>query len=136
MKNILLTLAAITVVSSVAPTTFASPLPSSTGRVSSSNHSVASHASSKYAGRVHSSNYSHATVVNRGNYQLTHGTRFSNGYFYTGRSHAHWSCSRFDTRYGCTCYFDPCCECWYYWCQPASCYYPVTYCPYRTYCWE
>jgi len=67
------------------------------------------------------------------NYHVNHGVRFSGGYYYRGRSHYHWSYQRFDARYGCTCYFDPCCSTWYYWCQPAGCYYPVSYCPYRTY---
>jgi hypothetical protein len=22
---------------------------------------------------------------------------------------------------------DPCCNCYYYWCAPQQCYYPVTY---------
>jgi hypothetical protein len=68
------------------------------------------------------------------NYHRTHGTRFSHGYCYYGRTHYHWSRQCWDTRYGCTCYFDPCCNCWYYWCEPVGCYYPVSYCPYRTYC--
>jgi hypothetical protein len=70
------------------------------------------------------------------NYHQTYGTRFAYGYFYRGRNHAHWSYQRWDARYGCNCYYDPCCTCWYYWCEPASCYYPVSYCPYQTYCWN
>jgi hypothetical protein len=80
---------------------------------------------------------SNRTVVNKGshdrpgrysNYNLTHGTKFAHGYFYRGRDHFHWSLHRYDSRYGCECYFDPSCSRWYYWCQPDSCYYPVSYC--------
>jgi hypothetical protein len=78
--------------------------------------------------RIHSDRYA--------NYHQTYGTKFAYGYLYRGRNHAHWSYQRWDARYGCTCYYDPCCTCWYYWCEPASCYYPVSYCPYRTYCWS
>ena len=84
---------------------------------------------------INRSNY----TGNRGNYtnyHLTYGTRFAQGYFYRGRSHSHWTYTRFDSRYGCTCYYDPCCSCWYYWCEPATCYYPVAYCPYQTYAWS
>jgi hypothetical protein len=80
------------------------------------------------ASRAHSGQYT--------NYHQTYGTKFAYGYFYRGRNHAHWSYQRWDSRYGCNCYYDPCCTCWYYWCEPVSCYYPVSYCPYRTYCWS
>lgn len=69
------------------------------------------------------------------NYHLTYGTRFAYGYCYYGRQHNHWSICRYDARYGCNCYYDPYACNWYYWCEPAACYYPVTYCPYRTYAW-
>ena len=81
------------------------------------------------------SHLSHTGGRSFSNYHLTNGTRFDHGYFYRGRSHSHWSSQRYDARYGCTCYYDPCCSTWYYWCQPANCYYPVSYCPYRTYYW-
>lgn len=38
-------------------------------------------------------------------------------------------------RYGCTLYYDPELECYYYWCEPDGCYYPVSYCPYQRYVW-
>lgn len=38
-------------------------------------------------------------------------------------------------RYGCTLYYDAELECYYYWCAPDSCYYPVSYCPYQRYGW-
>jgi hypothetical protein len=81
-------------------------------------------------------NISHDNGNKYANYHLTNGTKFAHGYFYRGREHSHWSSHRFDSRYGCECYFDPCCSCWYYWCQPDGCYYPVTHCPYRVYTWS
>ena len=100
----------------------------------SSSHRSNSHASS-YRSNSHGShaNYNNGRSFNH-NYHTTHGTRFQHGYFYRGHSHSHWTYQRYDSRYGCVCYYDPCCSCWYYWCEPASCYYPVTYCPYPTYC--
>jgi hypothetical protein len=70
---------------------------------------------------------------NHHNYHLHHGTKFHHGYCYHGRHHNHWTVIRFDPRYGCNCYWDPCVLAWYYWCQRDVCYYPVTYCPYRCY---
>ncbi len=67
------------------------------------------------------------------NYHHTHGSRFSHGTYYRGRSHYHWSCQHWDMRYRCYCYWDPCCRHWYYWCQPMQCYYPVSYCPTGSY---
>jgi hypothetical protein len=75
--------------------------------------------------------------VNKGNssYHLQHGTKFSQGYFFKGKQHTHWTSRSFDKRYGCWTYYCPSTCCSYYWCEPACCYYPVTYCPYKTYCW-
>jgi len=87
-------------------------------------------------GGSHGSHAVHGGGHSNHNYHVNHGTRFSHGYFYNGRNHSHWSQQRFDRRYGCTCYFDSGCNAWYYWCQPAGCYYPVSYCPYGTYCWN
>jgi hypothetical protein len=70
------------------------------------------------------------------NYHLTHGRPFRHGYNYPGRHHAHWAYTRFDVRYGCTLYYDPELECYYYWCEPDDCYYPVSYCPYQRYAWS
>jgi hypothetical protein len=63
------------------------------------------------------------------NYALTHGIQFSQGILYAGKLQTHWTSSCWSPRYGCVIYFDPFCNCWYYWCQPFGCYYPVTYCP-------
>jgi hypothetical protein len=150
MKKILFTLAAMCVLSIAfatpalaAPRSGQSSHSSGFSRVSSSSYRGTSYSRSNYSGRVITSSY---RGVSRGsnyvspsryvNYHQNYGTRFAHGYFYSGRSHNHWSYSRYDSRYGCTCYYDPCCSCWYYWCEPVSCYYPVTYCPYQTYCWE
>src|ERR1022692_2621428 len=73
----------------------------------------------------HGTHYTSGVTRVSSNYHQTYGTRFAHGYYYTGRSHSHWSVQRYDSRYGCTCYFDPCCSAWYYWCQPANCYYQI-----------
>ena len=85
-------------------------------------------------------NFSNGGQGSRGsfdrNYHLTHGTRFDHGYFYRGRDHFQWSYRTWNSRYGCFTYWDPCTSCNYYWCQPYNCFYPVTYCPCGTYCWQ
>lgn len=68
------------------------------------------------------------------NYHLTFGKKFEHGYYYPGKSHSHWSYWCWDKRYGCNLYYDPCLCCYYYFCVPDGCYYPVTYCPYKSYC--
>jgi hypothetical protein len=66
-------------------------------------------------------------------YHLSHGTKFEHGYFYKGRNHEHWGEIRFDHRYNTRIYFDRGLDRWFYWCERDVCFYPVTYCPYRTY---
>jgi hypothetical protein len=61
------------------------------------------------------------------------GVKFDKGIFYKGKNQNHWGLIRWDLRYGCYCYWDPCVLVWYYWCEKDDCYYPVSYCPYRTY---
>jgi hypothetical protein len=78
------------------------------------------------------------TVVNTSkftNYHVTHGVHFAHGYYYRGHNHNHWRYWRFDARYGCQCYWDPYASCWFYYCVPDDCFYPVSYCPYGTYVW-
>jgi hypothetical protein len=119
MNTIRITLVAAVVLSlAAASQTFANPRPSYAGHA----HAV------KGTGYVNHNHVNH-------NYHVNHGTRFNHGYYYRGRTHTHWSYQRYDARYRCTCYFDSGCKSWYYWCQPANCYYPVSYCPHRTYCW-
>ncbi len=67
------------------------------------------------------------------NYHLTNGVRFNQGFYYRGRNHFHWSYQRWDPRYGCYLFYDPCVSMWYYWNQPMGCYYPVNYCPTGSY---
>lgn len=61
------------------------------------------------------------------NYLSSHGHKFSHGYFYKSRDHFHWSYQCYWNRYGCYCYWCPYADCWYYYCQPRGCYYPVSY---------
>jgi len=69
------------------------------------------------------------------NYHLTHGKKFSKGYYYPGKYHNHWSFCCFNQKCGCYCYWCPWTTCWYYYCVPDCCYYPVCYVPYGCYCW-
>jgi len=81
----------------------------------------------------------HVGSGNHGNfidYRLRVGIHFEHGIYYKGKVHPHWAHCRYDARYGCDCYWDPCSLTWYYWCEPDLCYYPVTYVPYRTYSWR
>ena len=68
-------------------------------------------------------------------YHLQFGTKFSQGTFYKGKQHTHWTSRSYSKQYGCWTYYCPSTCCSYYWCEPACCYYPVSYCPYQTYCW-
>src|SRR5262249_29475674 len=70
------------------------------------------------------------------NYHQSYGHKFEHGYYYRGSQHYHWQHRYYNSRYGCWTYYDPCVRGYYYWCQPASCYYPVSYCPYGRYCWD
>ena len=47
-----------------------------------------------------------------------------------------WSQSRYNSQYGCNLFYDSADQCWYYWCPPDNCYYPLDYCPYGTYSWK
>ena len=67
------------------------------------------------------------------NYHIQYGRKFDYGYCYYGRTHQHWVSTIFSTDCGCNTYYCPYTEAWYYWCEPDSCYYPVTYCPYGTF---
>jgi hypothetical protein len=55
------------------------------------------------------------------------GTPFSYGVYYKGFYQKHWSSCCWSSKYGCCLYYDPFCRCNYYWCQPAGCYYPLSY---------
>lgn len=60
-------------------------------------------------------------------YHLQHGTKFSHGYYFSGRNHNFWTTQSWSGRYGCYCYWYPGTSSWYYWCAPQSCYYPISY---------
>jgi len=52
-----------------------------------------------------------------------------------GIQRASWSHGYWNQRYGTYLYWNPTSSGYYYWCAPQSCYYPISYCPYGTYCW-
>lgn len=143
MKKILFTLAALTfLTASLASQATAGPKSGQPSRSTSQPARFASNAKFQPANHFQPAKTttnaqfvtpSKATSAKVNNYHLTKGTKFSQGYFYQGKNHSHWTCHRWDARYGCTCYFDPCCSCWYYWCEIDICYYPVTYCPHQVY---
>jgi hypothetical protein len=62
--------------------------------------------------------------------------KFKGGYYYKGGWHNHWNYRYHAANYGCTLYYDDGCQCYYYWCPPDDCYYPVSYCPYGQYSWD
>jgi hypothetical protein len=113
---------------------------SHSGHASAANrgHSAGSHR----GGTVHNHPHGGSAGQRNGhagyhrNYHLSHGRQFRGGYYYPGRTHGHWAYTVFDARYGCTLYYDPGLTCYYYWCEPDDCYYPVSYCPYDHYVWS
>jgi hypothetical protein len=70
---------------------------------------------------------SHPRPVARLNYHLTNGVKFSNGYYYRGIGHRHWSNWYWNKRYGTYFYFDRSVGAYYYWARSAGRYYPVSY---------
>jgi hypothetical protein len=58
------------------------------------------------------------------------------GYSYKGHNWNFWKGHKFFSQYGCNCNYNPYAHCWYYWCNPDACWYPVSYCPYSVYSWE
>jgi hypothetical protein len=52
-----------------------------------------------------------------------------------GRDYAGWKSCYADKNFGCYLYCHPKSGVYYYWCGRDSCYYPVDYCPYDTYCY-
>jgi hypothetical protein len=108
-----------------------------------SSHSSSSRSSSHYGPSTSVSYNSQGTRGSTywspgrsGNYYSTYARRSEHGYYYPGRNHYHWSYNCWDRRYGCRLYFDPGLCCYFYFCVPDDCYYPVTYCPYRVYSWN
>jgi hypothetical protein len=87
---------------------------------------------SVFAGKPSQNNNNHVNVkvivVNHHNdYHKIHGTSFSGGIFYSGHHHNHWGYQCYWPAYRTTCYWDPYVSCYYYWCESAGCYYPITY---------
>jgi hypothetical protein len=76
----------------------------------------------------------HMRPLNQKNYHLNHGRQFNWGWCFQGRHHNHWSFCYHDHRYGCYLYYCPCTCGYFYWCETDVCYYPISYCPYNTYC--
>ncbi len=68
------------------------------------------------------------------NYCYQYGTKKSFGYCYEGYNHNHWYCRSWSNANSCWMFYDASCTSWYYWCQPAGCYYPCSYKPYGDYC--
>src|SRR4051794_32467068 len=60
-------------------------------------------------------------------YHLSHGKKFSHGYYYAGHHHKHWTKKMYWKKYGCYCYWCPDTSCWYYWCAPRDCWFPCSY---------
>jgi Ni/Co efflux regulator RcnB len=50
---------------------------------------------------------------------------------YRGRHCDFWNYHCWDRRYGCELYWNPWYRCYYYYCDPDDCYYPISYCPHR-----
>src|ERR1700722_10323830 len=73
------------------------------------NHGPVSHVAHVSHPQIHvvPAHSSHFVSFNQ-----VHGTRFAHGYFYRGGSFR-WTNHRWDARYSCWCYFDPCNLSWY-----------------------
>jgi hypothetical protein len=59
-------------------------------------------------------------------YYMAHGARFSGGYYYPGRHHAHWAFRVWDPGCGRYHYYDPYLRGYYYYDRARLGYYPVT----------
>jgi hypothetical protein len=64
-----------------------------------------------------------------------YGGKSGYGGYSHGHGYNHWSYRCWNGNYGCYCYWDAGCSQYFYYCQPDSCYYPVTYCPYHRFSW-
>jgi hypothetical protein len=64
-----------------------------------------------------------------------HGHRFEHGYYFHSRDHYRFHHKYFNHHYGTYCYYDEYTRCEYYFCEPDSCYYPMSYCPYGRFSW-
>ena len=138
MKKIILTIAITALTLTLAAQTQAAPKTGGSSKSSASKGSTsksfpnAKNTNAK-TGSGSQTKLNKGTTAKNKDYHLQFGTKFQGGYFYKGKNHDHWGQIRFDRRYGCDCYWDPCVLAWYYWCERDICYYPVSYCPYRCY---
>ncbi len=100
-----------------------------TGSHNGSQYKSSSHYGSQYKSSSHYGSQfksgSHYGSGRYSNYHSQYGTRFSKGYYYSGRNHSHWTYRCFWSQYGCDCYWCPSTCCWYYFCEPRDCYLPV-----------
>jgi len=128
MNKLLASLAIAALIGSLAPSAFATPRGGRGRTILPTPHKTLPGTTI-----VHVGNVNHGTYID---YHLRVGVHFEHGIYYKGKEHPHWALCRYDARYGCDCYWDPCSLTWYYWCEPDVCYYPVTYVPYRTYSWR
>ena len=69
-------------------------------------------------------------------YNLKFGTKCDFGFCYKGFQQCHWSYCCWWAPCGCNCYWDPCVLCYYYYCTPDGCWYPISHCTYGTYSWN
>jgi hypothetical protein len=75
-----------------------------------------------------------------GNYHTTNFKKdhdYDKGHFLKGDFHCYkgkycdfWNYHCWDRSYGCELYWNPWYRCYYYFCDPDDCYYPISYCPY------
>jgi hypothetical protein len=131
MRKFILAIAVVALTLTIASTTEAGP--KSGGSKSSPSKSSPSKSGSIKIGSGSQQKFKQGNSPKINDYHLKFGTKFDHGYFYKGKNHHHWGLIRFDVRYGCNCYWDPCLLIWFYWCERDVCYYPVSYCPYRCY---
>jgi hypothetical protein len=67
---------------------------------------------------------SRGNVRNGSHYRSSH-PNFSRGRDNRGRFH-NWSRYCWSSRYGCYCYYDTSCSCWYTWSEPRCCFCPCS----------
>jgi len=97
--------------------------PAQAGHNGGRSSSMSSHSMSN-GSTYHSTSHNYSTS---NSYHMQYGKKFSHGYYFSGSNHPSWSSSCWSSRYGCNCYWYPGTSCWYYWCAPQCCYYPVSY---------
>lgn len=89
------------------------------GSKSTSHHSQHHHHADHHNHNHHNHKYH--------DYHKKHGTAFKYGYFFKGKEHRHWSYGYWNAKNRCYFFYEPGLRCFYYWCAPKACYYPVSY---------